>query len=157
MTLGDFARKSFVAITGAIGIAFAIGIFFGFFFLIGSAVWFAATAPAPTPAELAAQKQREVTELAAQKQREVAQAQAQSERNERERSLCLEARACKKYSEARLDCATAGSFKTCLRIKMGEDSFYSDMCSGYDVGAPAVALPPDTPNAVQCFVVLNIK
>jgi hypothetical protein len=164
MSVGDFARNSFVSITGAIGIAWGIGVLF----LISYEVWSAATAPGPTPAELAAKQQRELThELAAQQQRELTQAQAQAqrereaqsqrERKERERLLCLEARACKKYSEARLDCATAGNFKTCLRIKMGEDSFYGDMCSGYDVGAPAVALPPDTPNTFQCFFVLNFK
>ncbi len=66
-------------------------------------------------------------------------------------SLCHAAAACKKYSEPRLECATAGNFKTCLRIKMGNDASYSGMCSGYDEGAPAVPLPPETPNAVACF------
>jgi hypothetical protein len=65
--------------------------------------------------------------------------------------LCRAAAACKKYSEVRLECATAGNFKTCLRIKMGDDASFSEMCSGYDEGAPAVPLPPETPNAVNCF------
>ena len=52
--------------------------------------------------------------------------------------------------------ATAGNFKTCLRIKMGEDWSYSDICSGHDVGGPAVPLPPQTPDAVKCFFVLTV-
>src|SRR5262245_29485726 len=35
--------------------------------------------------------------------------------------LCEQAAACKKYDAARLECATAGNLKTCLRIKMGDD------------------------------------
>jgi hypothetical protein len=67
--------------------------------------------------------------------------------------LCRAAAACKKYDEVRLECATAGSFKTCLRIKMGKDADYSESCSGYIEGAPAVPRPPETPNVVECFFV----
>jgi hypothetical protein len=38
------------------------------------------------------------------------------------RLLCEQVAACKKYSEARLECAAAGNLKTCLRIKMGDDA-----------------------------------
>jgi hypothetical protein len=40
-------------------------------------------------------------------------------------ALCHQAAACKKYSKVRQECATAGSFKTCLRIKMGDDAYLS--------------------------------
>ena len=60
------------------------------------------------------------------------------------------AAACKKYSDVRLECAVAGNFKTCLRIKMGADAYYAPICSGGEEGAPALLLP-DTPNAFQCF------
>ena len=71
--------------------------------------------------------------------------------------LCFAARVCKKYSEARLDCATAGNFKTCLRIKMGDDAYaFASMCSGGDIGAAAAALSPETPNALECFF-LNFR
>src|SRR5262249_61990704 len=76
---------------------------------------------------------------------------ARQQKEELNLALCRQAAACKKYSEARLECATAGNFKTCLRIKMGEDAAYIGMCSGYEDGAPAVPLPPETPNAVDCF------
>ena len=60
--------------------------------------------------------------------------------------------ACKKYSAARLDCATAGNFKTCLRIKMGDDAYdYAGACSGGEIGAAAKPLPPETPDAIECF------
>ncbi len=76
------------------------------------------TAPPPTPAELAAQRERDA--------RNEQIRQAEKQREQRKQFLCLEAKACKKYSEARLECATAGNFKTCLRIKMGEDASYSE-------------------------------
>jgi hypothetical protein len=81
------------------------------------------------------------------------QSRAATEKAELSRSLCHAAAACKKYSEARLECATAGNFKTCLRIRMGNDASYSDLRSGYDEGAPAVPLPPETPNTVTCFFI----
>jgi hypothetical protein len=66
--------------------------------------------------------------------------------------LCEQAAACKKYDTARLECATAGNLKTCLRIKMGDDDLtFTNICSGYDPGAPTRPLPPNTPNVVQCF------
>jgi hypothetical protein len=66
-------------------------------------------------------------------------------------ALCHQAAACKKYSNVREECATAGSFKTCLRIKMGDDAHWSDTCSGYVEGGPALPLSPQTPNSIDCF------
>jgi hypothetical protein len=89
-----------------------------------------------------------------------ANAQARGDRREaasREKSaqalfLCEQAAACKKYDTARLECATAGNLKTCLRIKMGDDDqTFTNICSGYDPGAPARPLPSNTPNVAECF------
>jgi hypothetical protein len=66
-------------------------------------------------------------------------------------NLCRQATACKKYSKVREECATAGSFKTCLRIKMGDDAHWIDTCNGYVEGGPALPPPPETPNSVECF------
>jgi len=59
-------------------------------------------------------------------------------------ALCRQAAACKRYSEVREQCATAGSFKTCARIKMGDDAHWNDICSGNVEGGPALPLPPQT-------------
>jgi hypothetical protein len=67
--------------------------------------------------------------------------------------LCHLAEACKKYDRVRLECATAGNFGTCLRIKMGDDAEYSGLCSNGAEGAPAAPPPPQTPNMVGCFIV----
>jgi hypothetical protein len=53
--------------------------------------------------------------------------------------------ACKKYDQARLQCATAGNFKTCLQIKMDNDISYVDLCGGSDEGRPAEPLDPRHP------------
>jgi hypothetical protein len=113
-------------------------------------IWVAVKTPAPS---------RTPDEIAARQERQAQKHQAEDKQTGLKQLLCEEARACKKYSEARLECATAGSLKTCLRIKMGEDWSYADYCSGYDLGAPAVGpLSPDTPNTVECFFLsLGIK
>jgi hypothetical protein len=67
------------------------------------------------------------------------------------RYLCRAASACRNYDRVRLECATAGHFKTCLRIKMGNEAQYADLCSGFKEGAPAEPRPKETPNFVQCF------
>jgi hypothetical protein len=86
-------------------------------------------------------------------QEQAEQQAAEQQKKESERFLCHLASACQKYREARLDCATAGNLRTCLHIKMGDDALYSGMCSGNDEGAVAVPLPPETPNAVECFFI----
>jgi hypothetical protein len=75
----------------------------------------------------------------------------------RDRGLCRLAAACKTYSEARANCATAGSFKRCLQIKMGDESMYSDVCSGFQEGAVAVPPSAQTPYALTCFLLLNFE
>jgi hypothetical protein len=65
--------------------------------------------------------------------------------------LCHQAAACKKYLDVRQECATAGDFRTCMRIKMGNYASWSETCSGDVEGGPAVPLPPQTPNAVECY------
>jgi hypothetical protein len=60
----------------------------------------------------------------------------ESARHDRARSdwaLCRKAEACKRYSDARLECATAGDLKTCIDIKMGTDAAYGDICSGLEL------------------------
>jgi predicted outer membrane lipoprotein len=70
-------------------------------------------------------------------------------KDERKTYLCHQAAACKKYSKVREECATAGSFKTCLEVKMGADGYW--FCTGNVEGGPALPLPPETPNSVDCF------
>jgi hypothetical protein len=135
----DVAAASVRAALAALRKAWAVGILLLFVLLIWRIV--VVTPPRPSPTELAVQ--REGDSSAEKQRRQMWQIK---------RFLCLEAKVCKKYNEARLECATAGNFKTCLRIKMDEDASYAEVCSGYDLGAPAVPLPPETPNAVECFL-----
>jgi hypothetical protein len=78
-------------------------------------------------------------------------AHALEERNKLQRHLCQMASTCSKYSQARLDCATASDLKSCVLIKMGDDSYYADICSSGEIGTPALPPSPDTPNAWVCF------
>jgi hypothetical protein len=103
------------------------------------------TPPPPPPTQ---------EQQAAQAAQAAERSQAESARQQTEQMkllLCKEAAACEKCSQACLDCAAAGNFKTCLRFRMGDDASYSGICSGYQEGGPAVQLPPETPDAVDCF------
>jgi hypothetical protein len=96
--------------------------------LFGVIFWLGWSAPPPSPAEL--ERTRQI--------------------QGKKRYLCLAAAACKKYDQVRLECATAGNFRTCLRIKMGDDASYSDTCSVSE-GGPALRPPPETPTGLECF------
>ena len=119
-------------------------------------------APPPTAEQQAVPQDMTLDALRARKLKEEQQAAMQQrdeglkrereQRNANKLFLCQLAAACKKYSSVRLECATAGNFKTCLRIKMGDDAVYSGTCSGYREGEPAIALSPETPNAAECFL-----
>jgi hypothetical protein len=124
-------------------------------YLFGAAffLWSAFMGPPPSPTARTAPT---AAEQAAEQQHK-AVAQLASQKRQYERSLCLRASACKRYDTVRLECATAGSFKTCMRIKMGDDADYSDVCSGYAQGAPALPNPPETPNIVECFFITMSK
>jgi hypothetical protein len=99
--------------------------------------------PPPSPAEQLS--------AAVEQQKFAAEQQRKAQRDDLRRYLCREAAACKKYDTVRLECATAGNFKTCLRIKMDNVANFSEICSGYNEGAPALPPSPDTPNVVECF------
>jgi hypothetical protein len=103
--------------------------------LFGVIFWLAWSAPTPSPAEI---------ERRAALDRQTRQIQG------KKRYLCLAAAACKKYDQVRLECATAGNFRTCLRIKMGDDASYTDACSVSE-GGPALRPPPETPTGLECF------
>jgi hypothetical protein len=103
--------------------------------LVGALIWLAATEPPPSPAE---------------QERRAAVDRQNQQNQEKERYLCLSAAACRKYDEVRLECAAAGNFKTCLRIKMGNDAGFIDSCSLTE-GGPALRPPPKTPTVVECF------
>jgi hypothetical protein len=81
-----------------------------------------------------------------------AYAKAENETKKRQRHLCQVASACNKYNQARVDCATAGNLKSCMLIKLGDNSRYADLCSSGEIGAPALPPSPDTPNAAKCFL-----
>jgi hypothetical protein len=103
--------------------------------LFGVIFWLAWSAPPSSRAEI---------ERRAAVDRQTRQIQ------EKKRYLCLAAAACKKYDQVRLECATAGNFRTCLRIKMGDDAAYRDTCS-LSEGGPALLPPPETPTVLECF------
>ncbi len=95
--------------------------------------------PPPLTAE-----QQQARDLAAQRVRD-----EQTARQERVTSLCRAWQTCQDYSSARQECAVAGDFNNCLRIKLGEDiARVSDCASDGNLLYP----PSDMPNRLECIV-----
>jgi hypothetical protein len=115
-------------------------------------IWAAFTAPPPKPRTVEDEQRNAIAETARQ-----AAEKDRQQLDQHKRELCRAAAVCKKYDTVRLECATAGSFKTCLRVKMGDDAVFANSCNGYNEGGPA--LPPlvGTPNIVECFFLTNFQ
>ena len=67
---------------------------------------------------------------------------------ERIRLLCKTKVVCARYAEVRQECATAGSFQTCIQVKMGDENYESiGSCSndGHLIDASS------EPGSVDCF------
>jgi hypothetical protein len=116
--------------------------------LFVSIVIFVEPPPPPLTPELQAIQQQRA-ERAEQIQR--AEQKREVEVREQKVRLCRWAATCRRYDAARLECATAGNFNMCLKIKMGSEADYIGACSGFKEGAPTVAPSPETPNLIECF------
>ena len=100
---------------------------------MGAAAWLLSMQPLPSPEERG-QQALVASERAKEYQQSI----------ELDRYLCRKTAACSKYDRVRVDCATAGNIDTCLRIEMGDDARFVDMCGGEP-------LDPRTPNALRCY------
>ena len=80
---------------------------------------------------------------------QVANQQQQISDRQRTQLLCQRQALCRKFGEARRACATAGNYKNCIDIKMGDDAMdvYPCMNNGTVWGAPK-----DMPDRLTCFV-----
>lgn len=90
--------------------------------------------PPLTPEQLAKRQQSE----------QVATLQRQ-----RREKLCHAAAVCPRYAKTRQECATAGSFRTCIDVRMGKDAAIIGMCT--DEGELR-SEPEDMPDALSCFL-----
>jgi hypothetical protein len=106
--------------------------------------------PPPTPQQQQeAAESRRAKQIAAEKR--AARFRAE---DEEKRQLCRIAAACKKYDDARTECAMAGNVTSCVRIKMGDAVRYFDLCSNYDRSLPP-AFPAHftaAPNVFWCWL-----
>jgi hypothetical protein len=106
--------------------------------------------PPPTPQQAQEAAEQRRAEQNAAEQRRTALLKA----DEETRELCRIAAACKKYDDARTECAMAGNVTTCVRIKMGDAEGYFGLCSNNDRSLPP-ASPGHftaTPNVFWCWL-----
>jgi hypothetical protein len=123
--------------------------FIGVVFLcVGIAVHNAPPPSPPTQVELEAQaQQRQAQQLAYERRVEDAR-KAAAARGARASWLCRISRSCEKYASVRQDCAVAGDFDNCLRVKMGSDMNDTMYCTNDG----HITYPPDDmPSKVECL------
>jgi hypothetical protein len=125
-----FKRQPSVLILLVVGVASVVGAFVALIHPNGFVV---------TPEELQAR--------ADMAQRQEAHRRAE---NERRKVLCTVKKRCEKYGTVRQECATAGSYQNCVRIKMGSADFeLIDSCT--EDGKPAGVADSEIPDPVTCF------
>jgi hypothetical protein len=75
---------------------------------------------------------------------------AQKATSEQDRYLCHLESVCENYSTVRQDCATAGNFDNCVKVKMGDDDVpLIDSCTNDG----KLAYPPEKmPSSLLCFI-----
>src|SRR5215471_3263023 len=117
-------------------------------FFIGVIVWAFMTAPSPTPEQKAAEEAARLEEEAARLNRQARDPVAERQKTQLKQELCHEAKACKKYSEARLECATAGNFKPIIHIPGIRGLMVPER--GNNARRLSDALPTPLPAALVC-------
>ncbi len=105
--------------------------------------------------EAAAQAQLEANQREAQARTEdEAQRQAAAAANrEQDKYFCRLETVCEKYGRIRQECATAGSFDNCIKVKMGDDDAgLTNSCTNDgNVLYPAAQMP----NSLRCWGLRN--
>jgi hypothetical protein len=123
--------------------------------LFGYWVWLGVHRLTETPEEaraeamVDAQIQQERAQQAAIRDAERAQQTAeQATKRKQDRALCRVKSICEEYAHVRQECATAGNFQTCVRVKMGDENFEE---VGSCTNDGHIAYLPAEPGAVDCF------
>ena len=117
--------------------------------VIANSAWKAITAPVLTPEQVMAQQEQERHADAQREQFDQQQAVRASAASKYKQQMCHMKDVCIKNGETRQQCATAGSYRTCLQIKMGDDASLVGLCTNDG----AIAGASDTiPNAVECVL-----
>jgi hypothetical protein len=73
----------------------------------------------------------------------------QRQQLERDKNLCRVQSVCAKYSAVRQECATAGNFENCIRVKMGDGAFMEIGRCAND--GTVYFAPANMPSRAQCF------
>jgi hypothetical protein len=69
--------------------------------------------------------------------------------------LCEQMGVCKRYGAARQNCAVAGDFNNCVKVRMGED-YYRVLADCHDNGQLRAEFT-DAPSAAECFMLLSTR
>jgi hypothetical protein len=134
--------------------AAAIRLFAVIALLMGAAIWGAiewSKPPLTTEEIMVRDQERRRQEELARPQREFAKQQQEESRRRTEikRQFCRLRSACPLFAKVRQECATAGNYKLCVNIKMGDDASLIEFCTNEG----HVAYKPNNfPNAIDCFI-----
>ena len=103
--------------------------------------WFA-----PSPAEVKAYRAETAKRAEAEREAE----QNRQFHDQYLNGLCHQKAVCKKFAEVRQECATAGSFDTCVTIKLGDaDAATINACTN---DGEMAYVPKEMPDTIGCWV-----
>jgi hypothetical protein len=154
---GSFANQHLVATLFIV--LFSLGVLLAAVAVVSTAVEHLMETPAQTQARLKIEE-REAAERNAfaalseriEATRRAEQQNRETERRERTKMFCKLESVCSRYGEVRQECATAGNFDNCIRVKMG-DAHSSEIESCTNDGKLAYVSQDESPNRVECFLV----
>jgi hypothetical protein len=102
-----------------------------------------------TPQERQTRLQAENVAARAQRAQEAQDDSVRAAQHERNKIFCKLRDVCEQFGNDRQECATAGNFENCLRVKMGDDN-YDLRGSCTDDGK--IVDEHEAPNKAECFV-----
>ena len=77
-------------------------------------------------------------------------ATAQLEDANQKKYLCRLTSICSRFATVRQECATAGSFNTCVRVKLGDED--ADLTGSCTNDGKLAFTPDKSPNGIECWV-----
>jgi hypothetical protein len=104
----------------------------------------------PTADEIKTYKEN----LIENQQKETAAHQIEQHKFLLEKYTCRQIEACEKYADVRQQCATAGDFGNCIKVKMGDES--AQLIGGCTNDGKSLIPKEDVPNPLRCWVLNNV-
>jgi hypothetical protein len=122
------------------------------FFCITIAVWAKISEWRETPEQGQQRAVVTASAVADQRRAEADRATKAFSRRAFDQSLCRASALCRRFAEARQECATAGDFDNCVKIEVDLSDSYGNVSQCTNDGQLTEAWGDKVPNRLECFL-----